>query len=279
MLLLALLACDSPISNELFEADEAFLAALPRASRTGLPGRLRALPEGGDEPVLEAARAATARLEPLVTTMTHLGEVLRNTPPDGRSPTHRTFDARPVSLPDGPDPFQLRADLVRVDEDSELTWTLEAAPSAEGPWSVLARGLHTPDGNGAFTWDAPVLADLRGHEAVYDVATVSYEDPGRADQRVVRIDFPVGLDLPESYALHGEQGLSFVASLDLDGLAPLPSLVTVGLLDEGRGRAEGVQLEGETERAFTTCWNAAGDRVYASGEGLASEGQADACPW
>lgn len=276
MLLFAMLACENPISNELFEADETFLVALPGTGRTGFPANLRALPVA-DDPLLVATRSAAERLEPLLARVNHVGETLRSTSPDERSPTHRTFAARPITLPERLDPFYVRADLVRADADSEVVWSIDAATDQEGPWETIARGVHEPDGSGTATWHDGLIASVSGTSSDYDDLTIAYDDPGPAEQRAVELTFAVGLGLPEAYSFEGDEAFGFFGVVDLGSVGPLPSFIATWSASDGRGRAEGIQLLDEAERPFVVCWDATGARVFAEGEGIEATGSAASC--
>lgn len=280
MLLTALFACENPISNAVFEADSDFAAALPGAVRLGLPARLRDLPEGGDELLLPEARAAAGEIEPLITSVVALGEVLRTTDPTERSPTHRLFAPRTLTAPAGSSvpTYWIRADLTRAAEDADIDWTVEAAVSADGPWTRLAWGQHAPDGLGELTWDAPVLSALVGDGGTYEALTVTYDEGASRDERTVELEFPPTLGPATFYAFVGDSGFGFSRPMDLTGEGPTPAGVTLVVLPDGAGRAEGARLQGLEEVPFTTCWDSAGVRVYGSGgAGFPASGDAGAC--
>ncbi len=278
MLVLALLACENPISNAVLLADEAFATALPGAERLGLPANLRALPLSGDEPLLDEAAAAAAGFEPLLTPLVTAGEVLRSTTPSERGPTHRLYEPLALSSPEGAarPTYWVRATLTRAGDAGAILWTLEGAPTADGPWSTLGSGRHEPDGTGSLTWDLATLDAIVGG-IPGDELRITYDDHGIEEGRTVEFTFPPRLDFPLYYAFYADAGFSFTRRMPLADTHPYPTLVTLVVLPDGRGLAEGLWVRDDVEYPFFLCWDTTGDRVHADGA-LPPMGSSADCP-
>lgn len=277
-MLLFLLACNNPISNAAITADEDFLEALPGSNRLAFPQHFRERPTGGDEEFLEVAGRAADDLDALLAPFVFVGDVLRSTEPSERSASHRLFDARTISSPDGAlqPSWWVRANLTRAGEFADILWTIEGALAPEGPWTTLAQGRHATDGVGSMTWYAPEMATLLGIDVPVDRLEVDYTDARDGSPREVVLRLPEAYGFPVEYAFYDEVGFQFPLEDALGTEAPA-ILVMVNLPDR-RGRVDGVLFLDE-ERPFTTCWDASGDRVYASGTaGLPEIGTEGACP-
>jgi hypothetical protein len=283
MLLALLLACDNPISNAVFLADEDFLAALPGPSRLGFPANLRSL-DTTDEPILAFAGEAARDLEPVIETMALVGEVFRSAPPAERTPTSRRYDPRAITLPGTSQTWWMRADLGRATEEAPITWALEAAPTEQGPWTSFATGRHASDGVGEFEWDNPVIASHAGTDDAPPPVEVRYEDVNTDGLREVELTFEATFVLPVTYTFVGPFAFGFTGAFDYAGTGEpedaLPTWAMVVALESGAGRSEGALFTEGREETFVTCWDASGQRVFAGGSPLvgAPMGDESACP-
>ncbi|MCB9679546.1 MAG: hypothetical protein H6737_30855 [Alphaproteobacteria bacterium] len=268
-LALALLGCENPISNELFYADEEFLAVLPSQSRLGFSSLYaNTAVQPGDDPLLVAGFDAAAELDEALTIVTTVGDVLRSTPPLERSDTHRTWGERSIAAPDDvpTDLWWIRATIVRAAPGADFTWTIEGAPSADGPWEIVGSGRHDPDGIGTVHWDFAAMGAALGVEVAGELEA-DYDETGADREVAFTLPPPAGIGLPAQYHLAGRTVFGWTGELALTTDAEAwPGAAQIFLDESHAGRGHGIVQRPDGEVAFQTCWNAEGAQVFSLGD-------------
>jgi len=271
--------CTNPISNELFYADEEFLSAFPSQDRIGFSSvYANAGLESSDDPLLTHASIAASDLDPLLTVITTVSDVLRSTTPSERSDTHRSWTERSMIAPEGSsrELWWIRSTIVRTDVDSDFSWTIEGAPQIDGPWDEVAIGRHDPDGLGTFSWDFVATSQIVGLD--YDIgfeadyATVN-------DERETQIDVDAGLAFPLRFNLVGSNIFAWTGFFEIttDGVS-WPGTAQIFLGEDGAGRGEGTLQRIDDEVRFESCWNSGGSQVFTTGSAdMESVGQPADC--
>ncbi|TNE84432.1 MAG: hypothetical protein EP330_29915 [Deltaproteobacteria bacterium] len=259
LLAVALCACTSTLSNDVFVEDGRFAAALPSEASAGAPTAFDALT--GDAELVAYAAAGSAEVDGLTLAPRAIGEVLRDAVPDERSAVHRAWDAVAVVLegPDGAVQGWVRAEILLTEGD-ELAWTAWLAPEEEGPWSPVGSGQHH-DGEdlpaeGGFTWQRGVVSAITGDTAGGSLEVAYALDDPRHIELLVR---PDALSPPErEYRVQGDNGLVFPALFDL-GATPTAGVAVAFHTPEG-GRADGFLAPDATP--FSACWDASGNGTF-----------------
>ncbi len=140
MLPLLFLACSGDLSNQLFDEDAAFAAALPDADQLTLssPGDPGSVSDAAAElfSLTVGTLAGGQQVLDGITSMT--AEVLA-TPPTERGEDYRVWG--PVPSDDNPDLF-LRIEMSRSSTGSAYTYALQVAETSAGPWWELVSGTH-----------------------------------------------------------------------------------------------------------------------------------------
>jgi hypothetical protein len=265
-----------------FNADEEFLAALPSGDRVGFSSHYAGRVVGPDtDPLLTAALGEAAQLDPRISLVTGVMDVLRSTEPAERSETHRIWSARSLAAPAGAsaDSWWIRADLVRSAQGADILWTLEGAEGPDGPWTTVGVGRHDPTGVGEFTWNLAATDALVGRD-FGDVLEVDYEDPS-ADLgvRSATMRLPAAFGGGQEFLLVGDEHFAWTGDFVVvpDG-SEEPGGARIALSMDGSGRGEGEVVRDGAPQAFASCWGPAGERVWSDGgDGLPAVGDVGAC--
>ena len=275
VLLLALAACNNPLSNDVFYADDAFLDALPDADRIGFSSALTRYPRGGVDPVLGAMAIEAEHLNPSITLVIGVTNVLSNSSPDERGDTFRHWAARAVSTPSGAERelYFMRADIAQSTPDSDFTWQIEGAVEEDGPWQVLGSGRHDPDGSGVFTWDLSMTSELVGADPI---GTLDATYDGRDDSRVTEFDIRANLVTTRTYSFVGGNQFTWVGEVQL-GDEPVEGAGRVFVQADGAGRGLLTVYPDGTEQLQEGCWGINGETQFANGTLIGASGDPASC--
>ena len=271
--------CANPISNELFYADEEFLSAFPSQERVGFSSvYANSNLQSPSDPLLQHVADAASDLDPLLTLITTVSDVLRSTAPSERSDTHRSWSERSMVTPEGSsrELWWIRSTIVRTDVGADFTWTIEGAPQVDGPWVEVAIGRHDPDGLGSFSWDFVSTSQIVGldydigFEADYTVVN---------DERETQIDVDAGLAFPLRFNFVGPNIFAWTGFFELTNDAvSWPGAAQIFLAADGSGRGEGTLQRIQDEVNFESCWDASGSPVFSAGSAdMESVGQPADC--
>lgn len=272
---LLLLACNNPLSNEVFYADDQFLQVFPDTRKVGFSNAFAGYPRNTDDPILLAAVEQAEVIEPGLTLMIGVSDLLRNTEPSERSETHRRWDPRSVAAPTGSgiDLWYLRADIARSGRDSDFNWQIEGSRSEDGPYVLLGWGRHHPDGEGELSWDFPAtgeLFDLGSDGALLDGTYTG------ASNRHTELTIATTSITDAQYTLAGDNFFGWVGSVDLDG-TPQIGAGQVYIRNDGAGRGIAVVYPDGVEAIHETCWGILGQSTYATGSLLPALGTEADC--
>ncbi|MBW1880707.1 MAG: hypothetical protein JRI25_19600 [Deltaproteobacteria bacterium] len=264
--LLVLAGCSDPITNTLFYEEEEYLNALPSAERFAPPANFVDVPVG-DDAVLAGAVVAAVEIWVVLAPLVASGEALMGVPADERRETHRSWEMVPVVLDLLGETYSwwIRATIVRG-EGGAFTWTLDGAPDRIGPWAELAGGRHEGSEAGTAEWrlySAEGLVDGHG-DGVLDIA---YAKTGTDYQvEVRRLPDSLGGDPDRVWGFVGDHAISWWGAFEVtnDGQS-WPGVAVAVNTPEG-GRAEGFVWRSEEMIAFSRCWDAQGDTVWAGGD-------------
>ncbi len=258
-------ACGAPISNDVLYEDGVFVAALPDADRLSAPERLR-LAVVGDAMLLASAVEAAAASDERTSLLVAAGAGLANAAPDTRSDTVRSWEAVAVAarLGESTVTFYARSTVAEPVDGGDLDWTLDIAPSPDGPWTPFASGTHDPDGSGILSWDLGAQNEalqIVGEAEAVDGAYVSLA-PRQVDLVTTALS-----GATNRVQMSGPDALTWsdawvVTSDD----TPWPGTATATASSLGLGgSATGVVVTDTNDVSFTTCWDAAGNTVWLSG--------------
>jgi len=264
--------CANPISNQLFYDDALMVAALPSEERVGPPSEVR-LARVGDSELLALAVAEAAVLDDLTEVVARSGDLLRSAQPSERTDVGRTWEAAQVAgdLAGERVSWWIRGEVLRPDEQADITWSMEIAPAADGPWVEVGVGAHEPDGDGGFTWEIGPSLEAMGRdpaEAPGQVtATYTLEDDG--ETRNLELAYDDGEVAFGPWVMVGDIALGWQGQLaltDADGqlVEAFGAASVITTPDGGWGMGE-LYPAGETW-SFTTCWDSNGDRQYEEGD-------------
>lgn len=275
--------CATPISNDPFTEEAAFLAALPSADTWSSPYELQHQPVGPDE-VLRAALASAATWDGWVEGPVVLGGALRSREPDARTDVARRWRRREVNANfvgaalAAPEPRRVwvEAEVVRL-EDGAYRSAIAVASSQDGP--LVEVGVGVRDGGATDAdWDLDALLGVLG----------AGPGPGRLQLRLEPDDDPVLRELDG--AVGDEVGAAQwqLAGLDRMGFgAPLavttdgetwPAAAGLTEVPEIGGILEGTLFTPDGELGFTACWDGAGRTVFRGGDaGIAAQGDRSRC--
>jgi hypothetical protein len=256
--------CANPISNEVLNADEQFLAALPSTDRVGFTGPFRGLgADEDDDPVLRHGLEIADDLDALLSLMTGVSDILRTSTPSTRTDTNRDWEARSIVAPDDAtaDLWWVRASIVRASAEADLLWSIEGSASADGPWVEVGSGRHDPDGIGDLFWDFEATGEVFGTD-LPGVLEVDY-DESTPDREVDLTVFFTDGSLPAQFGLFGRNAFTWTGDFTLtdDGLT-WPGGAAIVVLDTGAGRSIGgiELLDGPLE--FESCWASTGQTTW-----------------
>lgn len=272
---LCLVACNNPLSNDIFYADDAFLDALPDTDRIGFSQPLTRYPRQGTDPVLRAMATEAEHLDPSITLLIGVTNILVNSRPSDRGDNYRHWDARAVSTPAGStrELWFLRADIARSSAESDFTWQIEGAPEEGGPWQVVGSGRHDPDGAGSFSWDLAGTAALVGSPVI---GTLDAVYTGTHADRETEFDIQASALSTRSYAFVGANVFAWVGEVQL----PEQRVEGAGMVfaqPDGSGRGQlTVYLDG-AEQVQEGCWGINGETRYAAGSLTEAVGQPSNC--
>lgn len=281
LLLPALLlpGCAGPITNELFHADAAFLAALPAAERHTVHWEAETVeavrspaPLPGGAPDLRAdTEAMCTQLNAAVLGMLEFVDTVR-----AYAPTEREADLRrwgPWSLQEGRAPF-LQVEIGRSGV-SEYGWAFALSDLKSGPWTPFFTGTHfagatVAGGDGWFTADAGILADALGEdrqgvvEVDYDnrdgsalvVSFQGWQEPGEAPWDATYLYTEIAA---------GDRDFQYDTAADLvTGEALEAVAVRTRWTPEGAGRSDARVSGGDLGEVLTLsqCWDAGGTLTW-----------------
>ena len=264
-------ACEHPITNLPFYEDAAYVAALPSEERVGVPSRVR-LARVGTSTMLADAVAASAELQETVEVLLRSGEVLRSAEPDARTEVARSWEGVQAAGDLGGErlTWWVRGEVLRVSEGSDVTWTIELAADAAGPWEPVGEGRHDPSGYGTATWDrgaarAAIAAELDTERGV--VLAVDYDDDtDGSGTRQVTIKHTHGPELVGQWTAVGSVSLAWFGSNALTDPV-LPGAFQV-LTDDNGGWGVGELYVDSSSLDIISCWSPVGDTVFAAGSAL-----------
>ncbi len=259
--------CSNPISNEVLNADEQFLAALPSNDRVGFTAPFAGLQvDDDDDVVLLHGLEIAEELDVLLGLMNGVADILRTSTPTTRTEENRDWDPRSVVAPDDAeaDLWWVRASVVRAEAGADLLWNIEGATGPDGPWVEVGHGRHDPDGIGLLTWDFAatgeiVGADLPGIlEGDYDETT--------GEREVDLTVFSTAGELPFQFSLTGRNGFAWTGDFSItdDGMT-WPGGAGMVLLDNGAGRSYGILELPDGSLEFESCWSSAGQTTFITG--------------
>jgi hypothetical protein len=270
-------ACAGPITNDLFEEDADFLAALPSADRQTVhyaPAsgvRLPvALPEGSPD-LRDWTGQITSSVNSAVLDVLDLVDLVRAHPP-----TARTEDGRAWGPWDVGDSAWLLVEIARSGI-GQYVWTFSLSDAAGGPWAVGVAGTHwagtsVADGDGDFEAHAGTVAEFLGGGAEGSVA-VDYDNREGIDLAVTFDDFRTGstdapLDASYDYIedLAGNGDFQFESDLDVVEGEALEHVGARSRWDAGGAlRVDARVGEGDlggTAVTLSQCWSPEGALVY-----------------
>lgn len=272
---LLLTACNNPLSNEVFYADETFLAVFPDTERIGFSDAFASYPRNTDDPILLAAVAEAEEIEPTLKLMIGISDLLRNTEPTDRSNTHRRWAPRSVAAPPEAsiDLWYLRADIARSGADSDYSWQIEGSREEAGEYALIGWGTHTPDGEGELSWDLPATAALFGLQVGPALLEASYSG---ATDRHTEIAVQTTTITQAQYSFDGQSFFGWVGSVDVDG-TPQVGAGQVYIRPDGAGRGIVVVYPEGVEEVQESCWGLAGQSEYTTGSLLHERGVETDC--
>ena len=276
--LLCLAGCANPITNRVFLADLEFIDALPTRQRHQPPKGIHDAAQG-DAYLLPYAQTAAGDLGRITDTIINVSESLSASVPSERTITSRAWD--PVAVVgDEASLFWVKAQMVRPDANSDITWTIEASDKSGGGWELLGGGRHAPEGYGDFTWDLDLYTQLTDSDGEGEV-NITYDDYGLEGAKTAT--YSIG------DALSGGEGMVWVTGADVligwnghfqiteDGNS-WPGWAQAVQMPEG-GRAMGsLYTTNIDEVSFEECWTSDGFNQWISGdEGIPSQGNEGDC--
>ena len=285
--LLALVACDSPISNRMFYEDAEFLAAVPSFVDHPLlvPDTPEAdtvahdLPVPGQATDLRAQGAGVAdQLTASLADLAMLADYIRYQEPSLREEDLRSWG--PDSLENGTRTL-LVVDVLRSGL-GQYDWAYQLSDSSRGPWEDFYTGTHfagatVAAGDGNLTADLGVLAAHLGEDregvvrCTYDLREGTGFDIGLEGFRETAGQAP--LDAHYRYQRDPDGAGDFQYGFDVDlvtGAQLERSSVRERWLTDASLRAD-LQVEGgdlgETAYTLSQCWDAAGVLIYQADSG------------
>jgi hypothetical protein len=278
-LAIGLAGCASPITNELFYEEAAFLDALPTAGRLAAPSAfVDAVPI---DPVFTSAAAAAEELQGLTQPLLVCTDALVATPPDARGDTFRTWDLVPVVVVTGTGSFEwwVRGTVVEVD-GTAWTFTIDGAPGRAGPWAELASGRHEASKAGFVTWNVANLGEVLGIEAtgLVEYVYAPLEDGTTAFEARLLSD-PFATEPLSYWGVQGDAALSWSDRFEVTSDGETWPGVAVAVQTPAGGRADGVVWRTDSRQvSFGACWDDTGSTVWTGGDPEAvAVGDPEAC--
>lgn len=297
-LLLAVTACESDLSNAVFEADEVFLDAVPRRELLVLaPGtRSAALVAREDSAFSGGLETATAALGPGTAELYRLTrgvtwsidhqifgtlravEAVVARPPTTRTENTRTWGPFREAL----SPVEVRFVMAR-DADARVTYAFEQRVPG-GAFRAAVRGAFTPDAGAEPEGgrDETVSADTLEGAGEIEFDLTAFGGQGRVavdfDRHAGGVDFTLELEaFPEGGPAEAPGDARYVARRGEDGAG---ELTFTALREDGQrwamksrwtadgaGRADARITAGAGgDGVVTECWDTDFERVYAAGD-------------
>jgi hypothetical protein len=275
LIVLLLLACANPLSNQLFYEDALFVSALPSRERVGPPSALR-VARVGDAALLADAVAVAARLGDATEGLGRTGDALRNSPASVRSSVGRAWDAAQAAGDiDGERvSWWARGEVLQPDAASDLTWVVEVATDPSGPYVPVGEGRHDRDGFGEVSWDGDAFAEVVGVSPTSDLSG-SYVDDQPDSPRTLDLSVEGAASVDERWVVQADGVLDWTGAVTVSPDASRGSASVDHRDSGGWGSAE---LFGATPQVIELCWGPTGDVIYQSGD-LGGVGVESDCPF
>ncbi len=272
-------ACGDPISNQVLYEDALFLGALPSPERLAPPAEIRGA-RVGTSAILARAVAEAAGIEGVAEVVGATGNALRDEPPDVRGQAVRRWDgvSAVVRIDGSSSELQVRGEILQPANADVLDWTIDVAPTPDGPWTRVGEGTHNADGTGSFAWEIRQHAELLGiSDEVPDRLVIDYVDPARDRQRELSLD-DGDVEFGGSWQVVGENFLVWFGAVELvQGGDPVPGAAQVLHLPDAGGRASGGVITADGEDPFDVCWDANGNDTWLQGGGQPTVGDDATC--